>query len=231
MYCIKCGVQLADTEKQCPLCQTQVCHPTLSRSEGDPLYPAEKFPSSPRRSKLIQSIMVVAFLLPLLISLLCDLQINHRITWSGYVVGALIVAYVCLALPMWFQKPNPVIFVPCAFGVVTLYLLYINLVTGGHWFLGFAFPVVGGIGVIATAFVTLMRYLRGGKLYIFGGTILALGLFMFPVELLVNLTFHVDRFVGWSMYPLISLVLLGGLLIFLAICRPARETMERKFFI
>jgi len=27
------------------------------------------------------------------------------------------------------------------------------------------------------------------------------------------------------------LVLLGGVLIFLGICRPARETMEKKFFI
>jgi hypothetical protein len=35
----------------------------------------------------------------------------------------------------------------------------------------------------------------------------------------------------WSLYPLTALVLLGGMLIFLAICRPARETMERKFFL
>ena len=31
--------------------------------------------------------------------------------------------------------------------------------------------------------------------------------------------------------PLIVFVLLGGTLIFLAVCRPARQTMERKFFI
>ena len=27
MYCIKCGVKLADTEKKCPLCGTVVYHP------------------------------------------------------------------------------------------------------------------------------------------------------------------------------------------------------------
>lgn len=27
MYCIKCGVKLADSEKKCPLCNTIVCHP------------------------------------------------------------------------------------------------------------------------------------------------------------------------------------------------------------
>ena len=31
MYCIKCGVELADTEKQCPLCGTLVYHPELEQ--------------------------------------------------------------------------------------------------------------------------------------------------------------------------------------------------------
>jgi hypothetical protein len=37
--------------------------------------------------------------------------------------------------------------------------------------------------------------------------------------------------VGWSFYPLIVLVLFGGMLLFLAANGKARETMERKFFI
>ena len=37
MYCIQCGVKLADTEKQCPLCGTVVFHPDLPRPEAEPL--------------------------------------------------------------------------------------------------------------------------------------------------------------------------------------------------
>ena len=29
MYCIKCGVELADSERVCPLCGTRVFHPDL----------------------------------------------------------------------------------------------------------------------------------------------------------------------------------------------------------
>ena len=55
---------------------------------------------------------------------------------------------------------------------------------------------------------------------------------VFPVmELLLDHTFQVEDFLGWSYYPLGALVLLGGMLIFLAIYAPARETMERKFFL
>jgi hypothetical protein len=48
---------------------------------------------------------------------------------------------------------------------------------------------------------------------------------------LINHTFGFSRFIGWSLYPLTTFALLGGILIFLAICRPARESMERIFFI
>ncbi|MBO4939285.1 MAG: hypothetical protein J6C98_09880 [Oscillospiraceae bacterium] len=231
MYCINCGVKLADSEKRCPLCAVTVFHPELDRPEGEALYPPHHNPAPQVSSRGLQIVLTTAFLLPLLITLLCDLQINGLVTWSGYVVGALIVGYVALVLPIWFRRPNPVIFVPCFFVAVGLYLLYINLATGGSWFMSFAFPVVGGIGLILTAVVALLRYVRRGKLYIIGGAAAALGAFMPLTEYLIYITFQRPRFVGWSLYPLTALVLLGGMLIFLAIHRPARETMERKFFI
>ena len=163
-------------------------------------------------------------LLAIVIVVLCDFRLSGGITWSGLVMGAILTGYVICILPTWFHNPNPVIFVPCGFAAIELYLLYINFFVGGDWFLSFAFPLAGGVGLIVTAMAALLRYVRRGKLYIFGGAAMAL-------EFLVNYTFHVSGFVGWSLYPLITLVLLGGLLIFLGICRPARESMERRFFI
>lgn len=231
MYCINCGVKLADTEKSCPLCGTQVFHPTLTRPEGEPLYPQGKKPLPVKTSRVAQTVVTVLFLLPLLLVLIADLRQGGGVSWSGYVIGALLVGYVCVVLPVWFQKPNPVIFVPCGFASVLMFLLYIDLVNGGGWFLSFAFPVVGGLGIIVTAMTSLLRYVRRGKLYIYGGTAIAIGGLMLATEFLLDITFGIPRFYGWSLYPLTTLVLLGGLLIFLAICRSARQTMERKFFI
>lgn len=231
MYCVNCGVKLADTEKQCPLCGVEVYHPALTRPEGVPLYPRQQMPPQQVNTNAARIIATTLYLLPVIITLLCDWQISGGITWSGYVVGALVVSYVAFVLPYWFRKPNPVIFVPCSFGAVGLYLLYINLATGGNWFLSLAFPVTGAIGLIVTAVVTLLRYVRRGSLYVFGGALIALGAFMPLLEFLICITFEGVRFAVWSFYPLTALVLLGGMLIFLAICRPARETMERKFFV
>ena len=115
--------------------------------------------------------------------------------------------------------------------LVGLLLLYVNWKTGGGWFLSFGFPVVGFLGLLTVAVVALLRYVRRGELYIFGGALAALGGFMPVLELLLEITFQPIHFIGWSWYPMIALVLLGGTLIFLAICRPARESMGRKFFL
>ena len=231
MYCITCGVKLSDNQKVCPLCETVVFHPEIMPSNDDPLYPIQQHPAAQVQSQAALVVITPLFLLPLLITALCDLQLNDAITWSGYVIGALLVSYVCLVLPYWFRQPNPVIFVPCGFAAIGLFLLYISIATDGGWFLTFAFPVTGAVGLIVTAVVALLKYVGKGQLYIFGGALALLGAFMPVMEFLLNLTFGFPQRLLWSGYPLVTLVLLGGMLIFLAIYRPARETMERKFFL
>jgi len=176
-------------------------------------------------------LLTAAWVLSVLIVALCDFQYSHTVTWSGYVIGALLVGYIAVILPSWFKRPNPVIFVPCDFAAAALYLLYVEQMSGGHWFMGFAFPVVGGIGVIVVTVVTLMWYVPRGGFYIFGGAGIAMGALMLLMEYLMCRTFESVPFVGWSLYPLLTLIFLGGVLIFLGICRPARENVERKFFL
>ncbi len=230
MYCINCGVKLADTEAKCPLCDTIVYHPDIQRKPAEKLYPINEYPKS-KDSKIFQFILTFLFLIPLVITILCDLRISKSITWSGYVAGALIIAYVTFALPLWFKKPNPVIFTPCVFVTVVAYLLYINKVQGGDWFLTFAFPIVVFVGVVITTVVTLFRYLKKGRLFVVSGGILALSLFMPFVEFLLMITFDFENLIGWSVYPFSALFIIGIMLMIIAISRPLRDTFERKFFI
>ncbi len=231
MYCVNCGVKLADTEKVCPLCGVAAYHPDTDRACAQPLYPPYKYPEKRVSPKGAMIIVTTLFLIPLLITLLSDIQFNDCVTWSGYVIGGLFVGYVMTVLPWWFNKPNPAVFVPCSFAAIALYLLYISLYTKGYWFLSFALPVTIGVALIATAVTVLLRYFRRATLYILGGAGIAIGLFIPLIEYLSYITFERINFLGWSFYPMIVLMLLGGMLIFLAICRPARESMERKFFI
>ena len=229
MYCVNCGVKLADTENKCPLCNTEVYHPVIKQVKERELYPAEKMPKKPSVSRNLNGAGVVLFLMPMIICFFADFQLNGKLEWFGFVAGALLVAYVIFALPLWFVKPEPVIFTPCGVAAVILYLLYINLAVGGKWFLSFAFPVAGGIGIIICAVVTLFRYLKKGRLYILGGAFSLTGAFMLLIEFFMHLTFKL-RLIGWSIYPLIVMVSIGALLIYFAINSSARESMERKLF-
>ena len=115
MYCIKCGVKLADTEKKCPLCETVVYHPDLEQIVERPLYPNNKMPHSSSGAKALNGVVMILFFIPLLTSFFADILHDGSMGWFGYVAGALAVFYVAFALPLWFKKPNPVIFVPCNF--------------------------------------------------------------------------------------------------------------------
>lgn len=229
MFCVNCGVKLADTEKKCPLCFTEVYHPDLKQPEARPLYPKNRSPKPKPNSKAFHGAVIILFLIPVLVTLLADLHNDLTLNWFGYVAGGVILTYVSLALPQWFRKPNPVIFLPCSFAAATVYLLYINIATGGHWFMSFALPTTGAIALICCTVVTLFKYVRRGKLYIMGGAFMAFGGVSFLIEFLLDITFEIS-FKGWSIYPLVALFLLGGLLIYLGINRSAREMMERKLF-
>ena len=89
MYCVKCGAELADSEKKCPLCGTTVFHPELPRTLADPPFPPDRRirPEDVNRSGVLFVLTVLA-LLPAVICLLCDWRINGGIVWSGYASGA-----------------------------------------------------------------------------------------------------------------------------------------------
>ena len=206
MYCVKCGVELADSEKKCPLCGTPVFHPDIPRNLSDPPFPPDRRirPEDVNRSGIL-FVLTVAALLPALLCLLCDWRINGTLVWSGYAAGAIGLLYIVILLPMWFRHPNPVIFVPVDFVAVGLYLLYINFATGGHWFLSFAFPVTGAIGLLVSAAVALTYYLRGGYLYIYGGMLILGGGLAVLIEFLINLTFQIHETLFWSFYPMVEI--------------------------
>ncbi len=229
MYCIKCGVQLADTENKCPLCDTAVYHPELTREDAQELYPKGKMPKPVSGRGVLCGTILILFMIPIVLTFFSDMIYDGTLDWFGYVAGGLAIAYMTFALPVWFQKPNPVIFVPCNFAACMAYLFYINFMTGGSWFLTFALPVSLGVALITCTLVALFHYLHRGKLYVIGGSVIALGALSLLVEFMMDITFGL-RFTGWSLYPCIVLTLLGGLFIYLAMNSIAREKIERKIF-
>ncbi len=231
MYCQKCGVRLADSEKTCPLCGTLVYHPDIPRTPTDGPYPINRgLPEAVNPKGLLFALSIV-FAQPILITLFCDLQLNQKITWSGYTVGGVLLGYIILLLPLWFKHPNPVIFVPVDFASVALFLLYISIATDGGWFLSFAFPVIGILALIVCAIIAVARYVRKGLLYLIAGTWLAIGAYVVLIEFFIRITFFDSVKFVWSFYPFTVCFIFGAMFMVIAIVKPIRESLKKVFFL
>jgi len=230
MYCVKCGVELAASEKKCPLCDTRVYFPGLDENPETP-YPRfvpEKERFNPKGAMFI---ITIAFLIGAIVSFVCDLNTDEALGWSVYVLGGLVLSYTVFVLPGWFSRYHVAVFLPCDFAAVALFLGFINLLTEGDWFFTFALPVTAGAALITCSAGILYRYLRKAALYILGGAMLASAPYFLLIEWLLFKTFNIGSLFIWSMYPAITFFLVGLMLIIIAIVPQFRESLRRIFYV
>lgn len=229
MYCVKCGVKLDDSLERCPLCGTPVWRP---EETSDParsfsgIYPQKQ---QNERMAIVSFLTVLSLLASFIVLRIC-LRLYGGIGWAGYVILGIALGYVLFLLPLWFRRPNPVVFLPIDHLAIGGYLLYICLRTGGRWFLSFAFPVLGMSCLLLTALVALLKYVRGGRLFIIGGWIIAVGGLSILMELFQHITFG-SRMFTWSLYVVSTCFAFGLFLILAGTIRPLREYLERRFFL
>ncbi|MBQ7063662.1 MAG: hypothetical protein IJM90_02045 [Firmicutes bacterium] len=233
MYCVKCGVELADTETKCPLCGTVVYHPDLPVTEpaDRPLYPSYQPPVRKKGYRPgVILIMALICLLPIGICLPVDLKTNHSIVWSGYVIGGVVLTFIFVALPILFQKKHPYLLAALLFASTAGFLFYIERQTGGHWFLTLALPMLAIFLLFAEGTIFLLRRTKVDLLKLIAGHCVILGLCMVVLELLICLTFQM-KMSFWSYYPLAVLGITGCILGFIAGNQALRESLYKKFFI
>ncbi len=231
MYCIKCGAELSEGQKICPICMTRVYHPDFEIKDGMDTYPKKDFKSEEFNRKGLLFAITVILLIPIVLTLLLELNWEGRINWSGYVALGILFFYVSFILPAWFKHSSPAIFVPSSFAAALFLILYACINTGGDWFLTFALPICLTLCAIVSTVAILLYYLKAGKLYIIGGGIIALGLWTVLIEHLTKLVFFVVTDFIWSLCPLSVLFIIGMFLIIVEIVKPFKESLRKIFFV
>ena len=66
MYCVKCGIRLADGEEKCPLCDTATSLHSLPRAARQPLYPAGQYPAAAKGAGVRNGAILFLFFLLLI---------------------------------------------------------------------------------------------------------------------------------------------------------------------
>lgn len=231
-YCVNCGVELGESEKACPLCNTKVCHPKYHPNPGAAPYPRHKSISDQRVSRSgIILIITLIFLLPTSIVAMADVSINYKITWSGYALGAFALLYIALVPPLASKKQRPVFFIVLDAVCLGLYLLYIEKITGGIWFSSLALYIIAGITTAVAILLSLARRKKLLGLRLFAFSLFSAALLPVLIEWRINAAFGLRGFLSWSLYPFIVNIILGAICLVINKNEPLKEKLARKFFL
>lgn len=231
-YCVNCGVELESSEQCCPLCQTEVLNPKAPWQE----------PASRPYSHHVDTIMkridrryfatLAALLLsiPCIVTVLVDIISGGGLTWSAYVIGAVAVAYIMVLLPFFFKKYHAVIFLGADCAAVLLYLLFIEKVNGGHWFLGLGLPLTVAASVCVLVLALLFTKAQMSPIVKSGAIMIVIGLFVVCAEIVISAYAYGAARFAWSLYALIPCVILGAVLLVLEHRKNLKERIRKRLF-
>ena len=171
-YCVNCGVELAESEKVCPLCSVEVLNPKSPWQEPvERPYP-KYLESFIKRidHRYFATLAGLFLIIPILVTIIYDLLSGNGITWSAYVVGAMALLYIFIALPFYFKRYHTVIFLSVNCAAVLLYLFFIERMNGGSWFMGIGMPVTIAASICIIVLALLFTKQKTDRLFYQDGT-------------------------------------------------------------
>ena len=232
-YCVHCGVELAASEKECPLCQTEVINP---RSPWEPPvrtpYPRRfEAMSAQIDRRFFATIAGVLLLIPLLITVFCDLATGGGVSWSLYVAGGLTLGFIWFLFPFFFKKYAPVSFsvVNCAASI--LYLALVNHLMGGNWFFSRGLPIALAASLLLVVQVFIFSQKKQtGLLPVLAWALLCVGLFVVAVDLILKNAEGIPFTPSWSVYAFVPCILLSIVASVLERRKDLKERIRRRLF-
>ena len=233
-YCVNCGVELSLSEKSCPLCGVQVVNP------ADPWKAPPKMPYPPNVDGEIKHInkkfgallIFILMLIPILVSCLCNLMIDGKLTWSLIVTGAVLCAETFILPPIAIKSRSPYLFLLLDFGAVILYLFLISLLTNGlDWYLFLAFPITDAV-FISVFYIAYIARSKSATLPLkISGFLLVIGCECMVIDCMINFYLHTRISLFWSLIVAVVCALFSILFFILHRRRELLEEIKKRHFI
>ena len=231
-YCVNCGVELADSEKRCPLCHVEVVNPKAQWVEPEERpYPHHMDTIIKRIDRRYFATLAGLLLtIPCVITVLLNILSDNGITWSSYLIGAVAVMYICVFLPFFFKKYHTVTFLSADCAAMLLYLLFIERMNGGQWFMGLGLPLTAAASVCMLALALVFTKARLSMLVKVGIVLIAVGVFAVCADLIIRLYLYGRIELAWSYYVLIPCMVLGVAAMVMEHRQNLKERIRRRLF-
>jgi len=191
-YCVNCGVELAPSEKKCPLCGVEVINPAQMAPENPwQPYPHRDDPLIARfNRRFVAAMITIALAFPMAICLAIDYTYSGsgQLSWSLYVAGALIMIWCWLAPSFLYKKAR---FLPVMLPISSsllgfLYLVEYLTAPSTRWFVPLALPLVLLLTILASSVTLLARRAVIREFAIPAAILVAAGLMAAGTDLLIT---------------------------------------------
>ena len=233
-YCVHCGVELASSERDCPLCGTVVQDPFCDweKPEQMPYPEAVDIRAARIDRRYARQLVGMLMLIPALVVFLLDLVDGGGLRWSPYVIGGLALIYCWVVVPALFRFSKPFVYVVIDVISLSAYLYMIALIGGNTaWFYGLVLPLLLLSGLVLLGALLAIRRLELAPLRRAALVCLLLAVFLLGIELLISIYARVPIAFRWSFYAAIPAAVIGLLLWLLEKNEPLKAEIQKRLFI
>lgn len=197
IVCKECGVELDAGMDVCPLCGTSI---TASRkiipaSVGNDVISQRMNPGLLKQ--LLWQIASVLLLSGIIATLVINLAMVGRVTWSVYpIVICLIALSYATLMALWRVR----IFIQVLAGWVLsgLFLTGVEIYTGDRWPVFLALPLLSAVNLICLALILILNIFKVKGLNVLAVMFVAIAALCLIVEAILSLYFDDQIKLGWS---------------------------------
>ncbi|MHC1786910.1 MAG: DUF6320 domain-containing protein [Christensenellales bacterium] len=233
-YCVHCGVALAASEKDCPLCGTLVQNPVCAWQKPEEMpYPETiEIQKAHIDRRYARQLVAMILAVPAVIVLLIDLVDGGGVGWSLIVSASLCLAYCWIIVPLLFKFSKPYAYILIDVLSLCGFLLLVALLTQGlSWYIGLVLPLLLWLGLVVTAALLAIRRLEMVLLYRAALLSLLLGIFLLGLECLLRRHAGLPLGFQWSFFAAIPSGVIALMLVLLQRNEPLKREIRKHLFI
>ena len=234
-YCVNCGVELAESAKNCPLCSTEVINPNKKSDTVEQQTPFADDMHIPAgvKSRLAGLIITVIMLIPNIVCGLTNALIFKQSFWSLYVMSTSLLLWLVFVLPL-FKKNKKTYFMWGADTLGAIFYGYFFFAMGQsdmNWFIKLYLPIILVISAVVLIYIMWVRKKKRHSilkaLHIFSDfavVSLAAGLLLMQIPALKTLA--IIAFMAF-----VSFVVITGFFTYCYNSKSMRRYLSKKLFV
>lgn len=230
-YCVNCGVELAPSERVCPLCGVEVCNPKQPYDRKYPKpFPAQIDLFAPQDNRTFTAaILTLVLALPAAICLACDVAYTDGAGWSMLVLGAMAMLWVFI-VPSMFIRKHPVLLGGILdTGALLGYLWVVeHFAAKGVWFKQLAVPIVVLTDALFALDYWLIFKIIRGRFKQMATAVASVPLLLFGIEIIVDRYLTGTFSILWSYFVAIPCLILALLLLVLDRRQRFKNQMKKR---